>query len=67
MSSFCLLPGILRIEGSAGLGYVCCVSGRGNPLGLGCQNGRGFVGTALLLLRGSGSLFGLLFFLLAMV
>ena len=59
--SFCLLPGVLRIEGSAGLGYACyacCVSGRGNPLGLGCLNGRGFVGTALLLLRGSGSLFG---------
>ena len=67
MLSFCLLPGILRIEGSAGLGYACCVSGRGNPLGLDCLNGRGFVGTAVLLLRGNGSLFGLLLFLLAMV
>ena len=68
LSSFCLLPGVLRIEGSAGLGYVCCVRGRGNPLGISCLKGRGFVGTALLPLRGSGSLFGgLLLFLLAMV
>ena len=44
------------------------MSGRGNPLGISCLNGRGFVGPALLPLRGSGSLFGgLLLYLLAVV